>query len=125
MKPTKEQRKQVVDWIEKYRPLLGLNSYSINVNYPTEDDTDSTGTPIARTQTTSEYLQAEMWIYPAFFKHTKTMQGKIILHELVHIIVAPLASLNYNRFITEEQHRQAHELVTSRFENIIYNLLDA
>lgn len=121
-----------------FRPLFDKWSWiipricdQIRCYAPDSADPDDEGEEmLAASETDSEYRVASLHFYPRFWHETPESRERVFVHELCHILVAPLAELT--DFITEhcsadelvrtivgEQNRRALESVVTDMEQVM------
>lgn len=100
---TKEEIRRLVD---KWRPLLCLDDYTVTLTYSRERCSED---PFrgAYTSTFWVYRDAEITFYVPQLKNSYKTLESLVLHELVHIVLAPISSNlepgceQQNEFVTE------------------------
>jgi hypothetical protein len=92
MRASEQQRSGVVAWVEMWRPRLLLHNYTFTYQWhsrPCKDDTDE-DVHFAQCLAAFAGFDAELHVYPAFWKLAPDLQQKTIVHELLHAL-APSA----------------------------------
>lgn len=123
MNPTKSQKKFVRDQITKYKKILFINRFSLDICYHSEPKNNNAA---ATVKAKPEYFKATICIEPAFWDESKDEQKHIILHELCHILSWELADhveqlLNGN-VISQDQLSKTTERTTEHLAIIIESL---
>ena len=121
MKPkpafSEKQRAYIRKCVQKYRRLFFLTEYDVNVFY--QNQPDENDLKCAMSTTNPRYLQVVLEFYPVILEKSQKEIDWIVCHELMHCVLAPLVHVACERFSSEEQLKEAHELVTSKLSNII------
>lgn len=114
-KPTTYQQKQVLASVKKWQKRLILEHYAITVLFEKSDDAEDPQT-LAEIFVSNRYKRASIYIYPKFFKQTKEEREDTIVHELSHILTAPLCAiankLHGGEAVYENEYRDANESST-------------
>jgi hypothetical protein len=128
---TRRKLEKVRGWVEKYRPILFLHQWTITVSadMPTIEDDDDDGATLASIAILSDYFNAEITLYPAFWSSdvTDTERERAILHELIHCLTEGVCRLTvdgkrptYDRLAYA---RSESEQLTEWVTNIVWTLL--
>lgn len=75
-----QNKKFINQVIEKYRSLLFLHPWWINIEYAKTDEDQK----LADISVQPEYMDATITIYPKFFSKNKMIQESVLVHELCH-----------------------------------------
>lgn len=126
---TQKERDRVYSLLRYWQKEMYLDILSINVMFedfcPDDEDDGETNTKAAciDVEASDEYHYAMLKIYPRFFEDDTGEQERVIVHELTHILVHPLAVLvtdmGEGTLVTGEQARKAEERVTDRLARIM------
>jgi hypothetical protein len=87
--PTKSQRKEIINYINKWRPKLFLHQWNFEVVY--HDDPQEI---CAKIEMKPEYKNASISIHSDIFQNLKKDElEEVIVHELCHCIIQPIIEL--------------------------------
>lgn len=122
---SEKQKKKITDELADLQEDLRLCSWRITVEWsidfhPIKYDV------VAEVRPNAPYQEAIITIYPRIEKELKNWKQvrSILLHEMIHVILAPLVHAASIRFVDQESFGDSHELVTSHFEKVITNIID-
>lgn len=123
-KPTEEQKADVAEAIKYWRNILFLSHYRITPMFDPYNDEDPDTR--ASCNPNSIYKFANITFMPKFFTDDKDGQENSVVHELLHIVVEPLAVLyRYlldGKLVTRQQYRDAMEEVVVQLTTAIQKL---
>lgn len=122
--PSKKRR--ILNFLDEIDWLFAVNNWEKTISFEKENNSENRHT--AATITPNEkYQRLKITIFPEFFTCSRNEQRKILLHELCHILVAPMLintdDLFNGKVVTDDQITFAHERVTTSIENILDGLL--
>lgn len=88
----KEQKVEVRDLIQEFKKVLYLEHWDIDVEWHKEEHPQI---PKCAAECTpnNEYKSATIRVFPMFYEELPEARRMIILHEMTHIITAPLYNL--------------------------------
>lgn len=118
-------KKEVGAAIEKWRPKLFLGEWYFDVLYPPQPHPDSHMIDaMASISVNHVYMQAEISIYPGFFRAPADVREFAIVHELCHCHTQPMWNMATNlldgQLITHKQSQEECERLTQRIANIAF-----
>lgn len=91
---TKDKARKLVDkFISKYKEKANISHWTITAKFIEEQEFYNKNKTLASINADDVYLNAEIFIYPAFFKENIKEQEKIIAHEISHCLTNPIADL--------------------------------
>lgn len=106
--------------IEKLKKPLHLTEWRIHVAQATKDAKENI---LADITVMSQYAEAEVKIYPMFFKVPHADQERTILHEMCHIPTEPYKDMWQDmangKFVPPEHEARLNERLTSYVAHII------
>lgn len=121
MKPTKKQKKFVIDAVSKWRPILYLHKWDFEVDFMSHDD----GPASAEITPLHQYYKATITIFPKFWSSSDDKKEETIVHELLHAVTSPIVAqfqeMLEDRHVTLSCFNQFKEAVTQHLTNIIYH----
>lgn len=121
MQPTDKQKKFIRQQIKRIKDVMYLNRYTLDIHYMEEDEPQET---YASMSGTGEYLQAELRLFPAFWKQDKEGQLMTLVHEFCHIPLFELVGLPHKmlegKMISRDQIGSANERATEAFALAVY-----
>lgn len=79
----------VRDMVEKWKHIFGLQAWLINIEI-SEKKFENDARCEASIEEDLKYLEADLTVYPAFWKNDREHQEINIAHELVHLVLCPL-----------------------------------
>ena len=82
-------RQKIVDYTKEWQRLLDLDHFTIGISFVNGYKPDDSDT-VAETSCYWQYRTAEITYYLALAKRTADIE-LVVIHELVHILVAPMA----------------------------------
>lgn len=120
--------KHIEEFLGKIDWLFGLHNYDKRIILKKEDEKSADNEGIgARVSFREDYQDILVELFPLFFKESKEVQRKALLHELCHSFTLPSKHQLYNfldgKFTTAQQIDFINERETSRIENLIEVLL--
>jgi hypothetical protein len=80
----------VVRQVNRWKPRLLLDHWSVVVTLEEKDVEAGGGEYVARILPSERYTEAQLWIYPTFFRRSLAYRKMTILHELLHIQTWPI-----------------------------------
>lgn len=93
-KEYQEQKKRIKKYIDKWFQAMGLGWFKVDMEWSRERDLDNPQTA-ARTTTRWQYRHAVItWYVPALVDNDDEYLEGIVVHEFVHILVAPLLAVD-------------------------------
>lgn len=123
-KPSDEQKAQVETQLRFWRNVLFLSNYRIDPCYDAFDEPDESAR--ATCLPNSIYKFAKITFMPVYFRDDLAAQENSVLHELLHVVLAPLPHLyDYlleGKLVTRQQYRDAIEEVTVHLTTVIQKL---
>ena len=123
-KPTDAQKAEVSEALRFWRNVLFLNHYRITPQYDAYDEADPDVR--AKCDPNSIYKFATITFMPGFFRDTKSGQESSVIHELLHIVLEPLAMLyRYlleGKLVTRQQYRDAIEEAVVHLTTVIQKM---
>ena len=124
MKWKKKDKKVFIDLVTKWKRVLGIGDWTINVEFCDFDNADNELTT-AKIDSASRYKSAWLCLYPRILE-PQVDKSDTILHELCHTVVAPLVELITSAIngclVQSEAKEYFHEYVTSHIERIVSSL---
>lgn len=119
---TEREKARVKRWAKKWRANLLLQHWTVNITF--DPVQESTNLVKADMDTNAAYLEVEINIYPLFWEDPINAQERTVLHELVHVLVAPLKMEAYKgRTKTSIQRSKSIQQQTETLTEHITNLL--
>lgn len=119
-KATAKDRKRISEWIKHWQVKLFLNDWSIDAFYPAEN---SRSGAVASTDCSTRYFEASIDFFPSLFSEDAETQWKVVLHEMLHIVLADLQSKaerpNDGMFVSRDELKDSIEHTTTRLTNIL------
>lgn len=105
-----KQKKRIKKLVEKWHDPMGMGWFHIDMNWDRarKDDVPNTA---ARTVSSWQYRNADItWYLPACADNDDDFMENIVVHEFVHILIAPLALVDKETDLPL-QHEYATECV--------------
>lgn len=133
---TEDTKQRFIEYITKWRGLLLMNGWHINVTFSETayPDTEQPGgfddTCSAAMNTNGAYMSGHhLTIYPRMLKEgDHEEQERKIVHELAHIIADPSKQLTRrlfsDKYVTWAETRDTNERLTDWIANIVWALND-
>lgn len=115
----KKQNKaaRVKSLIEKYKPILFLQQWGIDVEILEEPHNENPYV-LADINVVHEYMRSTIRIYPAFFDRPPLSQEEAIIHELCHCITQPawnvISKFESGMFVPEHVSTEVIENLTQK-----------
>lgn len=120
-----KQMKDIMGYLDYWKPKLFLQGWQITVEIKKEDKDDDRCTT-AEVFPNYEYRSAHLCIYPHFFSNEHSDQKEIILHELLHIIIEPYKQMwqdmANDKIVTRDTEQRINETIVSWLTSIISEL---
>lgn len=105
---------------EQLKATLLLSRWSITLEYKDEGPDDGT---LAQVSPDSEYLTAEIEIFPDFWELDRFQQVRRLTHEFVHVLLTPIQdnaeNLSRGVHVTPKAIRDACESTTEHVTSIL------
>lgn len=123
-----EQYEIVKDLVQKWRSVLELDHYTINISH-----IQSHPPTLAEVDVNESAKTATIFLSADYFEDTEEQQDRTILHETIHCVTLPPMHTLQRSISHLSQSEQTiivnimqHELekVTEHFESVIYNLAE-
>lgn len=121
--PTKREEKRIEDFIKNLEYFSSVQNYDKNFVYKKADE-DGVA---ASVEIDEKYQRITLNIYPCFFNHSLRHQREFLIHEFVHVLVAPLQAVAdtmlQGYLVTNREYKAGLERSTSAVTEIIVRLL--
>ncbi len=127
MKYKKSDKKFVLSSLNKWKKVLNLDCWSIEVKFfDGASDDNSEAAAIASFQTWV-YKTATISIFSPFYKMDDKEKDDTVLHELLHVVLSPLTAgiiqpMFHEKHVPQIMFNDMHEMVTQDLTNIISKL---
>lgn len=127
--PTAKQKAEVDRLIDKWRPLLFLSAWTIDLKYAGEADDDDSEVAATAADICADwvYSQATITFYPGYFKELEWKREKLLVHELCHCITEPTRFLSKavmcgEKLVSWREYRETNERVTQHIASALHSL---
>lgn len=123
-KPTEKQRAEVRQLIKKWRPILFIDIWQIDLHFVEEC---SSPDAVCYVKMQHEYANVVIEINTdLFFNEDKQKREEIIVHELCHILIEPAMDLvvraSVGKQVTDDEFDRVKESVTQHItRSLFYN----
>jgi len=120
-KPTRTQKDAVRKLVEKLQTQLLLAEWKVEVDFEDKIVEDETTYTFAEIKPLPEYREASLSIFGSFWmmKNVKNRHD-VLLHELIHLVVNPLAEAGENNHKDDmNKLAEAEERVVSHIAHIL------
>lgn len=122
--PHKKTKKKIDEFLESLEFFTSTQNYDKGIVYKKEDDSGK----LAEISVEKNYQRVTLSIYPAFFRESPDEQRNTLIHEGVHILLAPIQykgtdMLNGN-LVTKDSFIFSLEESTSKVTEVLVRLLD-
>ncbi len=124
-KPTTIQKELVKLWVSKWKPMLYLNLWCVELKFEKENSPKGSEY-LCKAKIDFYYKNVNLLIHPSFFKLSKSVQEESIVHELCHCVGEEVGELFYDlisgKLVTDDQRNNSIEAMTQHFTRIIFNM---
>ncbi len=127
MKPSKAIRDEINASVAKWRKVLGLDRWEIEVSIMDGvNEKDPRAAAVADFQTWI-YKSAGLSFFDPFYGLDAEQRDETVLHELIHVVLAPLTAGVIQRqfneqYVTQTMFNDYHERTTQELTNIILGM---
>lgn len=114
--------------VEKWEWIIPSICHELRVSFSSDGEDDGT---VMAVQLSPEYRACNLRVYPQWLKETKKERERAVVHELCHIIVAPLTEFTDDIIrrvgkptagVLREQHRRLYEGVVVDLTQSLFEL---
>lgn len=116
---SENNKKRIIKEIRSLQELLNLQQWKIVLEWSDEIRENRC---LAETRPNTAYRDVVIAIFQPFedeIKKSWSDAKRVLLHEMVHVVLAPLVHTANERFVDRDSFMDSHELVTSQVEKII------
>lgn len=127
MKYRKKDKKFVLDSLSKWKKRLNLDNWSIEVKFVDGSYDEVAEAAAVANFGTWVYKQASITVFTPFYRMDDKEKDEAILHELMHVVLAPLTvgviqHMFHEKHVPQIMFNDLHEIVTQDLTNIISKL---